>query len=172
MRRARAVEVIFDPLIELLRPMSPLVTLSTVHPVVRHRRPSKIVIIAFACSFPVILNTYAGVKGIDPTLFKASRSLGASPWEIMHTIVLRGSMPHIFTGLRLAWGIALIVIVAAEMIGAVRGIGYMVLDSQQTFRIPRLFGSIAVIGLLGFVTDIGFRYLGRQMMPWHHEASV
>lgn len=95
---------------------------------------SKIFIIAFACSFPIILNTYAGVRGMDATYFRAARSLGASPWEIMHGIVLRGSPPHIFTGMRLAWGIALIVIVAAEMIGAVRGIGYMVLGRSRPSR--------------------------------------
>jgi ABC-type nitrate/sulfonate/bicarbonate transport system permease component len=171
MARMRVVEVIFDPLIELFRPVSPLALFPLFILWFGIGETSKVFIIAFACSFPIILNTYAGVRGIDPTFFMASRSLGASPWEIMHTIVLRGSMPHIFTGLRIAWGIALIVIVAAEMIGAVRGIGYMVLDSQQTFRIPRLFGSIVVIGLLGFVTDLGFRYVRRQMMPWYREAT-
>jgi ABC-type nitrate/sulfonate/bicarbonate transport system permease component len=172
MARVRTVEVIFDPLIELLRPVSPLALFPLFILWFGIGETSKIFIIAFACSFPIILNTYAGVRGIDQAFFKASQSLGASPWEIMHTIVLRGSMPHIFTGLRLAWGIALIVIVAAEMIGAVRGIGYMVLDSQQTFRIPRLFGSIVVIGVLGFATDGGFRYLARQMMPWYHETRA
>ena len=171
MARVRMVEVVFDPLIELFRPVSPLALFPLFILWFGIGETSKVFIIAFACSFPVILNTYAGVRGIDPTLFKAARSLGASSWEIMHTIVLRGSLPHIFTGLRLAWGIALIVVVAAEMIGAVRGIGYMVLDSQQTFRIPRLFGSIVVIATLGFLTDLGFRYLKVRMMPWHHESA-
>lgn len=170
MARVRAIEVVFDPLIELLRPVSPLALFPLFILWFGIGEASKVFIIAFACSPPIILNTYAGVRGIDPTFFKASRSLGASPWETMHTIVLRGSMPNIFTGLRIAWGIALIVIVAAEMIGAVRGMGYMVLESQQTFRIPRLFGSIVVIGLLGFVTDLGFRYLKRRMMPWYRDS--
>ena len=170
MARVRTVEVIFDPLIELFRPVSPLALFPLFILWFGIGEASKVYLIAFACSFPVILNTYAGVCGIDPTFFKASQSLGASPWEVMHTVVLRGSLPHIFTGLRLAWGIALIVIVAAEMIGAVRGIGYMVLDSQQTFRISRVFGSIVVIGLLGFMTDLGFRQLRARMMPWYREA--
>jgi NitT/TauT family transport system permease protein/sulfonate transport system permease protein len=170
MARVRMVDVLFDPLIELLRPISPLALFPLFILWFGIGETSKIFIIAFACCFPVILNTCAGVREIDPTLFKAARSLGASPWEVMHTIVLRGSLPHIFTGLRLAWGIALIVVVAAEMIGAVRGIGYMVLDSQQTFRIPRLFGSIVVIGGLGFLTDLGFRYLKARTMPWHREG--
>jgi ABC-type nitrate/sulfonate/bicarbonate transport system permease component len=170
MARVRIVDVLFDPLVELFRPISPLALFPLFILWFGIGETSKIFIIAFACCFPVILNTYAGVREIEPTLFKAARSLGASPWELMHTSVLRGSMPHIFTGLRLAWGIALIVVVAAEMIGAVRGIGYMVLDSQQTFRIPRLFGSIVVIASLGFLTDLGFRYLKARTMPWHREV--
>jgi NitT/TauT family transport system permease protein len=169
MARVRMVEIICDPLIELLRPVSPLALFPLFILWFGIGEASKIFIIAFACSFPISLNTYAGVRGMDATYFRAARSLGASPWEIMHGIVLRGSLPHIFTGLRLAWGIALIVIVAAEMIGAVRGIGYMVLESQQTFRIPRLFGSIVVIGLAGFLTDLGFRYLRRRMLPSYVE---
>jgi len=170
MARVNTVEVIFDPLIELFRPVSPLALFPLFILWFGIGEASKIFIIAFACSFPIILNTYAGVRNIDATFFRASRSLGASPWELMRTVVLPGSLPHIFTGLRIGWGIALIVIIAAEMIGAVRGIGYMVLDSQQTFRIPRLFGSIVVIGLLGFLTDLGFRALRRRMLPWYRES--
>src|SRR5215813_10139752 len=171
MARVRIVEVILDPLIELFRPVSPLALFPLFILWFGIGEASKVFIIAFACSFPIILNTYAGVRGIDPTFFKASRSLGASPWEVTHSVVLRGSLPHIFTGLRLGWGMALIVIVAAEMIGAVRGIGYMVLESQQTFRIPRLFGSIVVIGAIGLLTDMGFRYLKVRIMPWYRESA-
>jgi sulfonate transport system permease protein len=171
MARVRAIESALDPLIELFRPVSPLALFPLFILWFGIGEVSKILIIAFACSFPIILNTYAGVRGIDPTFFKASRSLGASRWEIMRTVVLPGSLPHIFTGLRLGWGIALIVIVAAEMIGAVRGIGYMVLESQQTFRIPRVFGAIVVIGFLGFVTDLGLKHLRGRLMPWYREAT-
>jgi NitT/TauT family transport system permease protein len=166
MARVRTVEIICDPLIELLRPVSPLALFPLFILWFDIGEASKI-FIAFAGSFPIILNTYAGVRGMDVTYVRAPRSLGASPWEIMHGIVLRGSLPHIFTGPRLAWGIALIVIVAAEMIGAVRG--NMVLESRQTIRIPRLFGSIVVIGLAGFLTDLAFRYLRRRMLPWYVE---
>ena len=171
MARVPAIESALDPLIELFRPVSPLALFPLFILWFGIGEVSKILIIAFACSFPIILNTYAGVRGIDPTFFKASLSLGASPWEVMRTVVLPGSLPHVFTGLRLGWGIAFIVIVAAEMIGAVRGIGYMVLESQQTFRIPRVFGAIVVIGFLGFVTDLGFRHLRGRLLPWYREAT-
>jgi ABC-type nitrate/sulfonate/bicarbonate transport system permease component len=170
MARIRAIEIIFDPLVELLRPVSPLALFPLAILWFGIGEGSKIFIIAFACTFPIILNTYAGVRGIDAALFRAARSLGASRSELMYTIVLPGSLPHIFTGLRIAWGIALIVIIAAEMIGAVRGIGYMVLDAQQTFRVPRVFAGIIVVGTLGFLTDLGFRALRRRMLPWYRET--
>lgn len=171
MARIKAFEVFFDPLVELLRPVSPLALFPLFILWFGIGEASKVLIIAFACCFPVILNTFAGVRSIDRSYFRASRTLGASPFEVMRTVILPGSFPQIFTGLRLAWGIALIVIVAAEMIGAVRGIGYMVLDSQQTFRIPRLFGSIVVIGILGYVTDLGLRFLMLRMLPWHQRSE-
>jgi NitT/TauT family transport system permease protein len=171
MARLRMVECIFDPLIELMRPVSPLALFPLFILWFGIGEASKIFIIAFACSFPIILNTYAGVRAIDPTYFRAARSLGASAREVMHGIVLRGSLPQIFTGLRVAWGLGLIVVVAAEMIGAVHGIGYMVLESQQTFRIPRLFAGIVAIGSVGALTDLGFRYVRRQMLPWYVEAK-
>lgn len=170
MARLRSVEIAFDPLVELFRPVSPLALFPLFILWFGIGEASKIFIVAFACIFPIILNTYAGVRSIDANLFRASRSLGAGPWEIMRTVVLPGSLPQIFTGLRIGWGIALIVIIAAEMIGASAGIGYMVLDAQQTFRIPRVFAGIIVIGGLGFLTDLGFRWLRRRLLPWYRET--
>lgn len=171
MARVSAVEIVFDPLIELFRPVSPLALFPLFILWFGIGETSKILIIAFACSFPIILNTYAGVRGIDATFVRASRSLGASPTEVMRTVILPGSLPGIFTGLRVSWGIALIVIIAAEMIGAIRGIGYMVLFGQQTFQIPLVFASIVVIGILGFLTDAGFRYARRRILPWYRELE-
>jgi ABC-type nitrate/sulfonate/bicarbonate transport system permease component len=171
MARVRAVEVIFDPLIELFRPVSPLALFPLFILWFGIGETAKILIITFACSFPILLNTYAGVRGIDVTLVRASRSLGASPTEVMRTVILPGSLPSIFTGLRVSWGIALIVIIAAEMIGAVRGIGYMVLFGQQTFQIPLVFASIVVIGTVGILTDAGFRFARRMILPWYRELK-
>ena len=169
MGRIAWVEDILDPIVELLRPVSPLALFPGAILWVGRGDGSKIFVIALAASFPVILNTYAGVRGIDPAYFRASESLGASNWEIFRGVVLPGSLPHIFTGVRLAWGISLIVIIAAEMVGASQGIGYMVLEAQQTFRTERVFSGIVVIGLVGFLTDLGFRWLRRALLPWYRE---
>jgi sulfonate transport system permease protein len=171
MARVRPIDRLLDPLVELLRPISPLALFPLAILWFGIGDGSKIFVIALAASFPVILNTYAGVRGIDANLMRASRSLGANQIEILLGIVLPGSLPAIFTGVRLAWGISLIVVVAAEMVGATMGIGYMVLEAQQTFRTERVFAGIFVIGLVGFATDLGFRRLRRLLLPWEKESD-
>ncbi len=73
--------------------------------------------------------------------------------------------------MRLAWGMSLIVIIAAEMIGATVGMGYMVLEAQQTFRTEHVFAGIFVIGAIGFATNLGFRRLRRWLLPWYRETE-
>ena len=170
MARVRLLDVLLDPLVELLRPISPLAIFPLAILWFGIGDASKIFVIGLAASFPVILNTYAGVRSIDPNFFRASQSLGASRSEVFISIVLPGSLPQIFTGVRLAWGISLIVIIAAEMVGATVGIGYMVLEAQQTFRTERVFAGIIVIGLLGLLTDLAFRRLRRLLLPWYRET--
>ena len=171
MARIRLVYDFFDPLVELLRPISPLALFPLAILWFGIGDGSKIFVIALAASFPVILNTFAGARSIDTNLIRASRSLGATGSEIFKGIVLPASLPYIFTGVRLAWGISLIVIIAAEMVGATVGMGYMVLEAQQTFRTERVFAGIFVIGAIGFATDLGFRRLRRWLLPWYRETE-
>jgi len=170
MARSRLVEGLIDPLVELVRPVSPLALFPLALLWFGIGDASKVFLIALACSFPIILNTYAGVRAIEPSLLLAARSLGATPWEILRRVALPASLPHVFTGVRLAWGVALIVIIASEMIGSVSGLGYMVLTAQQTFRVERVFAGIIIIGVLGFATDQGMRALQRWLVPWSREA--
>jgi ABC-type nitrate/sulfonate/bicarbonate transport system permease component len=170
MARVPLLDRLLDPLIELLRPISPLALYPLAILWFGIGDGSKVFVIALAACFPVVLNTYAGVRSIDPNMFRVAQSLGATPCESFLRIALPGSLPHVFTGARLACGVALIVIVAAEMVGASSGIGYMVLEAQQTFRTERLFAGIIVIGAIGILTDLGFQRLRRRLLPWRiHE---
>jgi NitT/TauT family transport system permease protein len=171
MGRIRLINDFFDPLVELLRPISPLALFPLAILWFGIGDGSKIFVIGLAASFPVILNTFAGARSIDANLIRASRSLGATELEIFKGIVLPASLPYIFTGVRLAWGISLIVIIAAEMVGATVGMGYMVLEAQQTFRTERVFAGIFVIGVIGFATDLGFRRLRQWLLPWYRETE-
>jgi NitT/TauT family transport system permease protein len=170
MARVRIFEDAVDPIIELIRPVSPLAIFPLAILWFGIGDSSKIFLIALSCSFPIILNTYAGVRGIDVSYIRAARSLGATPTEIIAKIVVPASLPDVFTGVRIAWGIALIVIIASEMIGATEGLGYMVLQAQQTFRVERVFSGIVIIGTIGFATDQALRALRRSLLPWYREA--
>jgi len=169
MARIPLVEILIDPLVELIRPVSPLAIFPLAILWFGIGETSKVFLIALACAFPVILNTYAGVRSIDVSYVRVARSLGATNAEILLRVILPGCLPQVFTGVRIAWGIALIVIIAAEMIGGSAGIGYMILDAQQTFRVDRVFAGIIAIGVLGYVTDLGFRLLRRKLLPWYRE---
>jgi NitT/TauT family transport system permease protein len=172
MARKRLMRDMCDPLVELLRPISPLALFPLAILWFGIGDASKIFLIALAASFPVILNTYAGARSIDANFVRAARSLGATELEIFKGIVLPATLPHIFTGVRLAWGISLIVIIAAEMIGATVGMGYMILEAQQTFRTERVLAGIFVMGVIGFATDLGFRRLRRWLLPWYRETEI
>lgn len=110
----------------------------------------------------MILNTHAGARSIDPNLIRAARSLGATEFEIFRGSCCPPAFPPFFTAVRLAWDISLIVIIAAEMIGATVGIGYMILEAQQTFRTVRVLAGVLVIG---FAIDLGFRRLRHRLLP-------
>jgi ABC-type nitrate/sulfonate/bicarbonate transport system permease component len=170
MARIQVVEDAVDPIVELIRPVSPLAIFPLAILWFGIGDAAKIFLITLSCSFPIILNTYAGVRSIDISFIRAARSLGANSWEIVSKVVLPGSMPQIFTGIRIAWGIALIVIIASEMIGATEGLGYMVLQAQQTFRVERVFAGVVIIGVLGFLTDQGLRAISHAVLPWYREA--
>ena len=171
MARVRLIEDVVDPVVELIRPVSPLAIFPLAILWFGIGDASKVFLIALSCSFPIILNTYAGVRSIDVSYIRAARSLGATPAEVITKVVVPGSLPHVFTGIRIAWGIALIVIIASEMIGATEGLGYMVLQAQQTFRVERVFAGIVIIGVIGFATDQGLRALRRKLLPWYREAQ-
>lgn len=109
--------------------------------------------------WPVVLNTAAGVAHLDPTWLRVARSLGASRVETLRHIVWPGIRPNVLTGLRLATGLAWVVLVPAEMLGVDSGLGYRILDARDRFAYDELVATILVIGLLGLALDLLARRL-------------
>jgi len=114
---------------------------------------SKIYIIAYSAFFPIILNTIFGVRSIDNILLKMGKSMGLKRYEFFKEIILPGALPSIFTGLRIGIGTAWMALIAAEMIGATSGLGYMIEESRQLLLIPRVILGMLCIGLCGFLCD-------------------
>ncbi len=125
---------------------------------------SKTVLITYASIFPIIINTIAAVAAIDPVKYQAAESLGANKLQSFLTVTVPGAVPGIFTGLRLGLSGAIISIVAAEMLAANSGIGYLVYTSRLYYRTDWIFVGIVVLGLIGFFADKLLRFLAKILL--------
>jgi ABC-type nitrate/sulfonate/bicarbonate transport system permease component len=127
---------------------------------------SKIAIVAVATFFIVVINTTAAVIGVEPIYLEAGRAFGARRLNMFRHVVLPGALPVIVTGLRLALGTALIVVIAAEFVATQEGIGFFVWHAWNTLRPEEMFAGFIVIGALGALSYAGIRWCGRRIMPW------
>jgi NitT/TauT family transport system permease protein len=132
---------------------------------------SKIMIVAISIFFLVALNTMSGVLSIDNQYRDVARNLGASKWELFWTVALPGSLPAIFTGMRLSLGFALIVIVGAEFLAAEKGIGFMIWQSYQTLRIKQMFVGLVITGIMGWALTLVVDALERLIVPWRSDTN-
>lgn len=116
-------------------------------------------LIAAAAVWPVVLNTAAGVRAVNPEWFSVVRTLGATRAEAFRTVVVPVVRPHLLTGLRVALGIGWIVLVPVEMLGVNQGLGYAIINARDGLAYSELMAVVVVIGLLGFLLDGAFRVL-------------
>ena len=122
-------------------------------------------LLAFAAVWPILLNTAAGVKSLDPRWLQLTRSLSATRRETLTQVVLPGVLGHVLTGVRLAIGILWIVLVPCEMLGVSAGLGYYILDTRDRLAYSELMAMVLLIGVLGFCLDAAARALYRR---WSH----
>lgn len=123
-----------------------------------------LIIMATIC--PIILNTAIGVMNINPQWLKMALNQGANNIQLIQTIVLPYSIPHMITSIRLALGIAWIVLVPAEFLGVSSGLGYLINDARDTMEYDKLMAIIIAIGILGFILDRIFQKLQHRLGPW------
>ncbi|CUH97062.1 putative membrane protein [Propionispora sp. 2/2-37] len=127
---------------------------------------AKVSIIFWSTIWPVLFTTIAGVQQIDPLYIKSARSVGAGRLTIFTKVLLPGSAPVIFTGIRTGASHAFLMLIAAEMIGASAGLGWVVHNSSMNFVIPRLFAATIVIALLGMAINYFIYWLEENLLEW------
>lgn len=132
---------------------------------------SKIGIIIFACFFPILLNTISGVTSVDPLLVKSARSLNLSPLAIFAKIILPSAVPSVFTGFRLAAESSILVLIAAEMVGATRGLGFLINYAQFNFLIPKMYAGILTIAIIGLILNYSLVAVERRLSRWRVPVS-
>jgi NitT/TauT family transport system permease protein len=138
-----------NPLLEMLRNTAALALLPVFILLLGIGEASKIALVIYACSWPLLLNTISGVRTVDPLLIKSARTMGLSPLRLFQKVILPASVPTIFVGVRLAGTFSVLVLVAAEMVGAKAGLGYLIIYSQYNFQIPHMYVGILTITVVG-----------------------
>lgn len=165
----QVVEDQVDPLVEVLRPVPPLawIPLSILWFGVGDTQNQFIIFLG--CFFPILLNTIAGVKGVEPNLVRAARCLGASEGRILWRVALRAAMPQIITGVRVGLGVGWMALVAAELVGANSGLGFLINDARTVLRTDYVIVGMATIGIVGLTIDRVIRLAGARLLPWSPE---
>lgn len=126
----------------------------------------RLALIAVATFLTIAIQVYDGVRAIDPGYVELARNYGASRWLLFRRVYLPGALPHVFTGLRVTYGRALVMAISVELVTGSRGLGSMIWLAWQTFSADRLYVGLAAAGLLGFLSQTLLRSIERRLLPW------
>jgi sulfonate transport system permease protein len=170
----RRFEDVVDSLLQLFRQTSALAIYPVFILLLGLGETSKVMIIFWAAFFPILLNTISGVKLVDRRLIEMARVFGASRAEVFKRVVLPAATPAIFVGLRLSATTSLLLLIAAEMIGANRGLGFVIVNSQYNFQIPLMFAAIVLLATIGLVVNYALLVLQNWFCRWEnpHQAKT
>ena len=157
-------------LLGLLRPIPPLAWVPVAILIFPGNEPAVIFVTFLVAFFATTMNTLLGVKSIDPDYFRAARSLGARPVDILRDVIIPGALPSIFTGLQIAMGAAWFSLVAGEMIAAQYGLGFMILESYNLVQYPTIVIMMVTLGIVGFVSSALIRLIGNRLMRWRADS--
>lgn len=170
--RLPLLRVMLDPTLSLLRPI-PVTAWLPLSMIFFGLGPKSAVFLVFLGAFyPILLNTIAGVKSVDPHLFEAAEMLGCHGSQLFRAVVLPAALPSIFTGLRLGASFAWIVIVVGEMTGVPEGLGAVIMDGRTLSRTDLVITGMIIIGIAGFLSDRILIRLNNYFLRWspHHRA--
>ena len=171
MGQVRPVETALDPILQVFRQTSALALYPVFILLLGLGETSKIFVIFWATLFPLLLNTTSGVKEVDPKLLEMARVYGASRLTVFRRVVLPGAVPSIFVGLRLSATTALLLLIASEMIGANKGVGFQVMNAQYNFQIPLMFAAIVILAGLGLIANQALVTLQRRLCRWSNPVN-
>jgi NitT/TauT family transport system permease protein len=160
-----------DPLIQACRQISAIALFPVFILFLGIGELSKTGMVAWVSMWPILLNTISGVKHADPSLIKVARSMGANSFCLLYKVILPGALPSIMTGIRLGASSAILVLVAAEMIGAKAGLGFMIINSQYNFEINQMYAAIITIAVIGLIVNYALVWLERKLTAWKEEIA-
>jgi NitT/TauT family transport system permease protein len=168
---SKTIKALFNPIIWVIYPLPKIALLPLIMLLIGLGEPPIILIIALGAFFPLVINSASGVANIEPIYLDVARNYGASTFQTFVKVLLPGSLPMIFSGLRLALGISLLLAVVAELAIASKGVGAMLWLSWETLRVERIYVAIAVIAVLGLLLNWLLGLANSRLIHWQEQRS-
>ncbi|MFF2091332.1 MULTISPECIES: ABC transporter permease subunit [Paenibacillus] len=164
--RIRWIQAIFDPFVEFYRPLPPLAYYSLLVLWFGIQDTSKIVLLFLSGFAPLFIAAVHSSRRVPVDRFNGAKSLGAKGWRLYVYVIFPSCLPDLLTGLRTTVGITYATLVAAEMIAAVSGVGWMVLDASKYLRSDIIYAAIIIMGVIAILIDTALRLLIKRVSPW------
>jgi len=171
MGRSDVVHGLMEPLVELVRPIPKPALIPPLFLFLGIGLKTMLFIIVLAAFFPVLINTVQGVRGVDPVLLNTARTLRLKRAQVVLRIVLPAALPMIATGMRVSLGLALTLVVVAEMLAGENGVGFLILEMQRSFQIQKMYAWLVVLAALGLALNTVFEWAERRLLPWRGHQS-
>ncbi len=166
----KSFEYYIDPLLQTFRQISTIALLPVFMFLFGIGEVSKVALVFWGVQWAVLLNTISGVKTVDPLLIKSARSMCASPVTLFYKVILPSAFPSIFTGIRLSATTSILILTAAEMLGASKGLGFLLFDAETKYQIPRMFSAIVAMAILGVVINYALQMIEKRIHRWKENA--
>jgi ABC-type nitrate/sulfonate/bicarbonate transport system permease component len=157
-----------EPVLEFFRAIPPPVIVPILMLIFGIENTMKIVVIAFGCMWPILLNTAEGVRAVDSTLSDTARTYRISGVARLRYLILPSASPQMAAGLRQGLSVAIILMVISELFAASDGLGFAIVQAQRSFAIPEMWAGMLMLGLLGFLLSLLFRLVESRWLAWYH----
>lgn len=168
----RNIQIAAEPVIDVLSQVNPFVLFHLAILIIGIGEPTKIISIAWMCAWPIVFSTASGVKNVDNILIKSARSLGVNDFQLAVKVLLPSALPSIFTGLKLSAGYSVFMLIAAEMMGASSGLGWLIINNQENYSITTIFAAVTVITFLGLIINVLMEKLEKMLVPYENKEHM
>jgi ABC-type nitrate/sulfonate/bicarbonate transport system permease component len=167
MGRSKLVYSLFEPLVEMLRPIPSAAIIPVAILFLGIYTKMKLAVIIFGSLWPILINTFHGVRGIDPILVDTGRTFNLNKKQFLMKIIIPGASPSIATGMRISLAIALILAITVEMIAGSDGLGFYIIDWERSFHFKEMYAGIFALGILGYLINFLFLKVDSKVMRWY-----
>lgn len=156
-----------NPIVQIVRPIPPIAFIPLAILWFGLGNPPAFFLISLGAFFPVLVNTISGVRNVDGIYLRAAQNLGARKWTMFTRVILPAALPHILSGMRVAVGVAFIVVIVAEMIAVNNGLGYRIIEAREYFWSDKIIAGMLSIGLIGLAIDTIMARINDRLLRWH-----